>query len=153
MVMRPDRFRAVVVEHSSLCPWRDQHLERPSAGPSDTMPWHDGAGAEARFEPATRTIPASCTGLRPTGHGGTPSTGSTCFDRPRRRAALGRSGVCPTQYRAFEKTGFHGGLITIGRPTRRSISCRPSKRALVTQPSLYIWGAADGLSIFPPYAT
>jgi len=28
MVMRPDRFRAVVSEHSLCASWRDQHLER-----------------------------------------------------------------------------------------------------------------------------
>jgi len=53
--------------------------------------------------------------------------------------------------RAFEKTGFHGGLNY--RAADETFDLMPAfKGALVTQP-IYIWGAADGLCLFPPYAT
>ena len=50
--------------------------------------------------------------------------------------------------RAFENTGFRGGL-NYYRAADETFDLTPAlKGALVTQPSFYVWGAADGLCRF-----
>jgi len=53
--------------------------------------------------------------------------------------------------RSFEKTGFHGGL-NYYRAAQITFDLMPAfKNAVIRQPSLYIWGAADGLcQLFHP---
>jgi len=100
MVMRPDRFRGrqldPFVPRGEISTWND--LRRGTG---------DRYYAFGMMEQVPRSLacrhghPASCTGLRqpPPGTVGPHQSGSTCFDRPSRRAALGRSGVCPHNIR------------------------------------------------------
>jgi len=112
---------------------------------------YDGAGCRGSLLSLPHgQYPVSCTEAAPTGHGvDLPSIRfDICFDRPSRRAALGRSGVF--NHTSARLRRLSPRRIIIGRPTRRSISCRLFSSACNAAESLF--GAAS-VNFFPPYAT
>lgn len=157
MVMRPDRFRAVVslsipfVPRGEISTWND--LRRRGLGDRYYAFGMMEPGAEARFEPATRTIPSILywpSGSPSPGTGWDPINPVRHMLRPSPVAVPRWADPAYVQHniRAFEKTGFHGGL-NYYRAADETFDLMPAfKGALVTQPSLYIWGAADGLCQF-----
>jgi pimeloyl-ACP methyl ester carboxylesterase len=157
MVVRPDRFRAVVSLSIPFEPRGEINawaaLRKRGLGDRyyafDMMK----PGSESNFEPAARTIPGIMywlSGSAPTGTGWDPINPDRTMLRP--SPVTVPSWVDPSyvqhNIRAFEKTGFRGGLNYYRslEPTFDLMSAY--KGALITQPSLYIWGAADGLCQF-----
>jgi pimeloyl-ACP methyl ester carboxylesterase len=157
MVMRPDRFRAIVTVSIPFEPRGDvsawDALRRRGLGNRyyafDMMK----PDADARFRPASRTIPSILYWLSASPP---PGTGWDVVD-PARHMLRPSPVVVPSwadpEYvlhtiRAFERTGFHGGL-NYYRAEQTSFDLTPAlKGALIRQPSLYIWGAADNLCQF-----
>ena len=154
MVMRPDRFRAMVSlsipfqPRGEISTWDD--LRRKGLGERyyafDMMK----PGAEARFAPAARTIPSILywlSGSPPPGTGWDPIDPSRHMLRPSPVSVP--SWADPAYVRhsigSFQRTGFRGGL-NYYRAAQDTFDLMPAfKNALIQQPTLYIWGAADGL--------
>lgn len=157
MLMRPDRFRAVVTlsipfePRGEISTWtalrRRGLVDRYYA--FDMMK----PNAEARFAPAARTIPSILywlSGSAPAGTGWDPVDPARHMLRPSPVAVPAWADPAYVQHtiRTFEKTGFGGGL-NYYRALDETFALMPAfKGALITQPSLYIWGAADGLCQF-----
>lgn len=156
-VRRPDRFRAVVslsipfVPRGETSTWND--LRRRGLGDRYYAFGMMEPGAEARFEPAARTIPGILhwlSGSAPAGTGWDPVDPARHMLRPSPVAVPRWADPAYVQHtiRAFEKTGFRGGL-NYYRAADETFDLTPAfKGAPVTQPSLYTWGAADGLCRF-----
>lgn len=157
MVMRPDRFRAMVSlsipfqprgDISTWAEFRRQGLgERYYA--FDMMK----PGSETRFEPARRSIPSVLYWLSaspPAGTGWDPIDPARNMLRPSPVAVPSWADPPYVQHtiRSFEKSGFHGGL-NYYRAAQETFDLMPAyKNMLIRQPTLYIWGGADGLCQF-----
>ena len=157
MVMRPDRFRAVVTlsipfePRGEISAWND--LRR--RGLADRYYAFDmmKPSAEARFAPAARSIPSILywlSGSPPAGTGWNPVDPARNMLRPSPVAVPSWADPAYVRHtvRTFEKTGFHGGLNYYRSLDETFDLMAAFKGSLITQPSLYIWGAADGLCQF-----
>jgi pimeloyl-ACP methyl ester carboxylesterase len=154
MVMRPDRFRAMVSlgipfqPRGEVSTWDE--FRRQGYGERYYAFAMMEPGAEARFEPARKTIPRILYWLSASPPPGTewdPANPTRHMLRPLLAAMPGWAdpGYVQHTIRSFEKTGFHGGL-NYYRAAQETFDLMPAFRnALIRQPSLYIWGAADGL--------
>jgi pimeloyl-ACP methyl ester carboxylesterase len=154
IVMRPDRFRALVslsipyAPRGEMSHW-DQLREQ---GLGDRYYAFDmmKPGAEASFEPAEKTIPSILYWLS----GSAPSDASWDPINPARHMLRPCPIAMPTwaepgyvshTIRSFTKTGFNGGL-NYYRAAQATFDLMPAfKNVAIKQPSLYIWGASDGL--------
>lgn len=159
-LMRPDRFRALVSLSIPYTPrgeidhWRALR-ER---GLGDTYYAFDlmKQGAEARFAEAAQSIPRILYWLSASpdpAQRWDPTNPSRHMLRP--TPVNVPSWADPAYVRhsveTFQRTGFRGGL-NYYRALPRTFELMPAyKDALIRQPSLYIWGAADGLcQLFHP---
>jgi pimeloyl-ACP methyl ester carboxylesterase/ankyrin repeat protein len=160
MVMRPDRFRAIVSVSIPFQPRGEISTWDELRGQGLGERYYAFAlmepGAEANFEPASETIPSDLywlSGSPPPGTGWDPVDSARHMLRPSPVAVPSWADPAYVQHtiRAFEKTGFHGGL-NYYRAAQETFDLMPAFRnALIRQPSLYIWGAADGLcQLFHP---
>jgi pimeloyl-ACP methyl ester carboxylesterase len=154
MVMRPDRFRAIVSisipfqPRGEISTWEE--LRRQGLGERYYAFAMMTPGAEADFEPAAATIPSILywlSGSPPPGTGWDPVDPARHMLRPAPVSVP--SWVDPDYVRhtiqSFEQTGFHAGL-NYYRAAQETFDLMPAfKNALIRQPSLYLWGAADGL--------
>ncbi|MEU9065016.1 alpha/beta hydrolase [Streptomyces sp. NPDC048430] len=160
MVMRPDRFRAVVslsipfLPRGELSTW--DGLRQQGLGERYYAFGMMEPGGDADFEPAEKTIPSILYWLS-----GSPSpeTGWDPIDPARhmlRPAPVSvpewaDPGYVHHTIRSFEKTGFDGGLNHYRGAQVTFDLMSAFKGAVIQQPSLYIWGAADGLcQLFHP---
>jgi ankyrin repeat protein/pimeloyl-ACP methyl ester carboxylesterase len=160
MVMRPDRFRAIVSISIPFSPrWERSHwdeLRRQGLGDRyyafDMMK----PNGEALFEPAEKSIPRILywlSGSPPPGTGWDPIDPARNMLRPLPGELPGW--VDPEYVRhtirSFSQTGFRGGL-NYYRAAQATFDLMPAfKDVLIEQPALYIWGAADGLcQLFHP---
>ena len=156
-VMRPDRFSALI------------SLSIPFAPRGETSLWADlrarGLGdryyafelaepeADARLMPASHTIRSALYWLS-----GSPAPDARWDPVDPSKGMLRPSPIDVPEWadpdyvahtiRAFERTGFHGGL-NYYRVLQVTFDLTSAfKGATVAQPSLYIWGGADGLCRF-----
>ena len=155
-LMRPDRFRALVSLTIPYMPRGEisyyEALRRQ--GLADRSYYFDmmRPDADTRFAPAARTIPSVfywLSGSPPVGTGWHPSIPARNMLRPSPVAVpswADRDYVAHT-IRTFQKTGFHGGL-NYYRAFQTTFDLTPAfKGAVIRQPTLYLYGAADGLSV------
>lgn len=160
MVMRPDRFSAIVSlsipfqPRGELSAWdslRSRGLgERYYA--FDMMK----SDAEDRISDAGKTIPSALywlSGSPPEGAGWDPLDADRSMFRP---APAQLPGWADPEYvshniQAFDRSGFRGGLNHYRGAQATFDQLGAYKDVLVEQPSLYIWGDADGLcQLFHP---
>lgn len=160
MVMRPDRFRALV---SLTIPYMPRgeisyYDELRRQGLADRSYYFDmmKPDADARFAPAATTIPSVFYWLS-----ASPPPGTRWDPNDPARHMLRPSPVAVPSWadpdymahtiRTFDRTGFHGGL-NYYRAFQTTFNLTPAfKNAVIRQPTLYIYGAADGLSaVFHP---
>ncbi|WP_436758470.1 alpha/beta fold hydrolase [Streptosporangium sp. V21-05] len=160
MVMRPDRFRAVVSlsipfqPRGELSTW--DGLRRRGLGEKYYAFGMMEPGADANFTPARKTIPSILYWLS-----GSPSPDTRWDPVDSALHMLRPAPVTVPEWadpdyvdhtiRSFEKTGFDSGLNHY-RGAQITFDLMPAfKGAVIQQPSLYIWGAADGLcQLFHP---
>ena len=164
MVMRPDRFRAVVTlsipfkPRGEISAWdnlRQRGLTNRYYAFDMVKPT-----AEARFAPAARTIPGVLywlSGSPTAGTGWNPVDPARSMLRPSPVAVPSWADPAYVQHtvRTFEKTGFHGGLNYYRSLDETFNLMSAFKGALITQPSLYIRGCGrwpvSVLSSYAPY--
>jgi pimeloyl-ACP methyl ester carboxylesterase len=154
MVMRPDRFRAIVSlsipfqPRGELSAWDSMHSrglgERYYA--FDMMKPH----TEDRISDAGKTIPSALywlSGSPPQGAGWDPLDADRSMFRPAPAQLPGWADPEYVSYniQAFERSGFRGGLNHYRGAQATFDQLGAYKDVLVEQPSLYIWGDADGL--------
>jgi pimeloyl-ACP methyl ester carboxylesterase len=154
-LMRPDRFRALASLSIPFAPRGDANPLQGliDAGLGDTYYHFDMAepGAEARFsdarqaiqsilywlsaspEPAQRWNP-----LKPELHMLRPA--------PVTVPTWANPAYVEHTIKAFQRTGFRGGLNYYSALSKTFELTPAYKGAIIRQPSLYMWGAADGLS-------
>jgi pimeloyl-ACP methyl ester carboxylesterase len=154
MVMRPDRFRAIVSLSIPISPRAetDFYTGLREQGLGDRFYAFDimKPDADDRFQPADETIPNILYWTS-----GSPSA-ETAWDPLDPDKHMLRPAPVPIPKWAdpdyvrhnidvFTKKGFHGGL-NYYRAARETFDLMSAfKNALIWQPSLYIWGARDGL--------
>lgn len=153
-VMRPDRFRAIVSISIPFAPRGErshwEQLKADSLGDKYYAFALMRPGAEGAFEPPVQSIPRVLYWL---------SASPEAADRwdpidPEkhmlRPAPVVRPDWADADYvrhniTAFERTGFQGGLNYYRAAQATFDWMSPFKDLPVQQPSLYIWGDADGL--------
>lgn len=153
-VMRPDRFRAIVSISIPFAPRGERsHWDQLRADGLGDLYYAFGMmkpGAEADFEPAARSIPSILYWLSaspPPDERWNPIDPAKHMLRP---TPIDVPGWADADYvrhniEAFDTTGFHGGL-NYYRAAQATFDWMPAfKDAVITQPSLYVWGGADGL--------
>lgn len=156
-LMRPDRFRALVSVSIPFAPRGEaslyQDLRKRGLGERYyALDWIK-PGAEALFAPAAQSIPSILywpSASPPADQRWDPINPSRSLLRPAPAAlpAWADPTYVQSTIAAFEKTGFRGGLNHY-RATQGSFDLLYAfKGAVIRQPSLYIWGAADGLCQF-----
>lgn len=160
MVMRPDRFRAIVSLSIPIFPRAEINFYAGlrQQGLSEGFYAFDlmKPDADDRFQPAEETIPSILYWLS-----GSPSAGTgwdpTDPDRHMLRPAPVPipTWADPNYVRhnidVFTEKGFHGGLNYYRAAQETFDLMSAFKNALIWQPSLYIWGAEDGLcQLFHP---
>ncbi|WP_375402660.1 alpha/beta fold hydrolase [uncultured Sphingomonas sp.] len=155
ILLRPDRFRALVSMVIPIAPRGEisYNDEMRKAGLANRFYAFDmiKPSSDARFAPAVRTIPSIfywLSGSPPTGTGWHPNYPARNMLRPSPVAvpSWADRDYMRLAIRAFEKTGFHGGL-NYYRAEQATFDLTPAlKGAVIRQPSLYIYGAEDGLS-------
>ncbi|MCG5244114.1 alpha/beta fold hydrolase [Azospirillum doebereinerae] len=160
MVLRPDRFRAIVSVSIPFTPRREMSAwdQIRKQGLGDRYYAFDmmKPGSEARFGPAERTIPSALYWLSaspPPGTGWDPTDPVRHMLRP--APVTVPDWADPDYVRhnigAFAKTGFHGGLNYYRAAQATFDLMAAFKGMLIRQPSLYIWGAEDSLcQLFHP---
>lgn len=155
MVMRPDRFRAMVSLSIPFMPRGDiSHFDAlRKQGLADRSYYFEMMKPEtdARFADAAKSIPSVLYWLSASPPAGTrwnPNDPSLNMLRP---APVAVPTWADPDYvahtiRSFQKTGFHGGL-NYYRALQATFDLTPAfKNAVVRQPTLYIYGGADGLT-------
>lgn len=156
-LLRPDRFRALVSISIPYAPrgdvdtWSD--LRNKGLGERYyALDWIK-PGRESLFAPAAQSIPAILywpSASPPPGQRWDPIDPARGMLRPAPLAAPPWADPDYVRHtvRAFEKSGFRGGL-NYYRALPLSFDLLPAFRhAVIRQPSLYVWGAADGLCRF-----
>lgn len=153
-VMRPDRVRAVVTLSIPPSPRGDVSFYEGLAlqGMQDRFYAFGmmNPGAEADFEPAALTIPRILywlSGSPPAGTRWDPGDPSGHMLRPAPAALptwMDADYVRKT-VRSFDRSGFHGGLNYYRAAQATFDLMAAFKNAPIRQPSLYVWGAEDGL--------
>lgn len=154
MLMRPDRFRALVSLSIPFAPRGERshwdELRRQGLGDRYYAFAMMKPGAERRFKPAARSIPGILYWLSaspPAGTGWDPIDPERSMLRPSPVDVLDWADPDYVAHNiaAFAKTGFHGGL-NYYRAAQETFDLMPAfKDAIIRKPSLYIWGAEDGL--------
>jgi len=162
MVMRPDRFRAIVslsipfLPRGELSTWdmlRSRGLNERYYAFDMMKPEMD-----ARIRDASRSIPSALywlSGSPPEGSRWDPIDASRHMFRP---APVSLPSWADPAYvrhniETFQRTGFHGGLNQYRGVQATFDQLGAWKDVLIEQPSLYIWGDADGLcNLFHPTA-
>lgn len=156
-LLRPDRFHALVSISIPYAPrgdvdtWSDLR-ERGLGERYYALDWIK-PGRETRFAPVAKSIPSILYWLSaspPAAQRWDPIDPARDMLRPAPVAAPSWADPAYVRHtvQAFEKSGFRGGLnyyralpITFGLMSAY-------KNAVIRQPSLYVWGAADGLCQF-----
>jgi pimeloyl-ACP methyl ester carboxylesterase len=154
-LMRPDRFRALVsisipfAPRGEVDPW--QFLRDNGLGDSYYAFDFTRPGAEHQFTDAARSIPSILYWLSAspeTALRWNPLDPDLHMLRP---APVDIPDWADPEYvrhtiNAFQRTGFRGGLNYYTAFPKTFELMAAYKDAVIRQPSLYIWGAADGLS-------
>jgi pimeloyl-ACP methyl ester carboxylesterase len=156
-LLRPDRFSALVSLSIPYAPRGDinywDFLRTQGFGDRYYALSMLGDGAEQKFEPASRSIPSILYWLSASpeaGAGWNPVDPAMNMLRP---SPVSVPDWADPEYvehtiRAFSKSGFRGGL-NYYRALPKTFDLMPAfKNAPISQPSLYIWGEADGLCQF-----
>ncbi len=156
-LLRPDRIRALVSLSIPYAPRGETNywdtLRKQGLGDRYYALSMLGDGAEQDFEPASRSIPSILYWLSaspPAGTGWDPVDPARHMLRP---APVSVPDWADPKYvaltiGAFARSGFHGGL-NYYRSLPRTFDLTPAfKNAPIRQPSLYLWGEADGLCQF-----
>lgn len=157
MLMRPDRFRALVSLSIPYAPRGDTSLndDLRARGLGDRYYAldFDRSGASEQFLPASKSIPNILYWLStspPPDARWDPIDPAKHMLRPAPVAIP--DWVDPYYVRrtieAFESTGFETGLNYYRAVPKTFELMAAFKNAVIRQPSLYIWGAADGLCQF-----
>lgn len=157
VIMRPDRFRALVSLSIPFAPRGEQsnwdRLRSDGLGNRYYAFGFMSAGADARFPKAEHAIPSILHWLSATPPADArwdPVDPAKHMLRPAPSDApdWADSDYVGHTIRAFQRTGFRGGLnhYTAAQDTFDLMSA--FKHVTIPQPSLYIWGAADGLCNF-----
>ncbi|MBR7741867.1 alpha/beta hydrolase [Phycicoccus sp. BSK3Z-2] len=156
-LLRPDRVRAVVSLSIPFAPRGELSLrdDLEARGLGDRYYAHAMArpGGGADFEPASRSVPSVLHWLS-----ASPPPDERWDPVDPRKHLLRESPVAVPPWadadyvahtiREFERTGFDTGL-NYYRAVQASFDLTPAlKGAVIRQPSLYIWGKADGLCQF-----
>jgi len=153
-VMRPDRFRAIASISIPFAPRGERsHWDQLRANGLGESYYAFGMmrdGAEADFEPAAQSIPRILHWLSATPP---PEVRWDPIDPAKhmlRPAPVDAPDWAATDYvrdtiAAFDRTGFLGGLNYYRAAQVTFDWMAAYKEMLITQPSLYIWGGADGL--------
>ncbi|SBU98248.1 Pimeloyl-ACP methyl ester carboxylesterase [Streptomyces sp. Ncost-T6T-1] len=160
MVMRPDRFRAVVSLSIPFQPRGEfstwDELRRQGLGEKYYAFAMMEPHGDALFEPAEKTIPSALYWLS-----GSPSPG-TGWDpvdsargmlrpAPARVPEWAEPDYVEHTIRSFEKSGFHTGINHYRGAQVTFELMSAFKGAVIQQPSLYVWGGDDGLcQLFHP---
>lgn len=157
MLMRPDRFRALVSLSIPYAPRGDtslnDDLRAQGLGELYYALDFDRPGAGERFLPAARSIPSILYWLSaspPPDARWDPIEPARHMLRP---APLSIPDWADPNYvrrsiEAFDRTGFEPGL-NYYRAVQKTFELMAAfKKDVIRQPSLYIWGAADGLCQF-----
>ncbi|MVN88234.1 alpha/beta fold hydrolase [Deinococcus sp. HMF7620] len=157
MVMRPDRFRALVSLSIPYAPRGEislwEELRRRGLGERYYAANMIKPEAEARYAPAAKTIPSILYWLSaspPPDARWDPLDPARGMLRPSPMAVPSWADPDYVQHtiRSFEKTGFQGGL-NYYRVLQITFDLTAAfKNAVIHQPSLYLYGAADGLCQF-----
>ncbi len=160
MVMRPDRFRAIVtlsipfLPRGELSTWdtlRSQGLGERYYAFEMMKPEMDD-----RIRDATRSIPSALywlSGSPPEGTGWDPLDATRHMFRPAPTSLPEWVDPAYLQHNidAFQQTGFRGGLNQYRGVQATFEQLGAWKGVPIAQPSLYIWGDADGLcKLFHP---
>lgn len=156
-IMRPDRFTALVSLSIPFAPRGDQSLwEQLRSRGLDrryySMDFLD-ASAAGYFEPADRSIPSILYWLSsspPQSERWDPIDPQKSMLRP---SPIAIPTWADAEYvrhtiQVFKRTGFNTGLNYYRAVQKTFDLTAPFKDALIQQPSLYIWGADDGLCRF-----
>ena len=156
-LLRPDRFRALVSISIPYAPrgeidtWSDLR-NKGLAERYYALDWIK-PGRESLFAPAARSIPAILywpSASPPPGQRWDPVDPKRSMLRPAPVAAPPWADPAYVRHTiaSFERTGFRGGL-NYYRALPITFELTPAyKDAPIRQPSLYVWGAADGLCRF-----
>lgn len=156
-LLRPDRFRALVSLSIPFAPRGDINywdlLRTQGFGERYYALSLLREGSERQFEPASRSIPSIFYWLS-----ASPAPATRWDPVDPRRNMLRASPVAVPDWadsdyvqhtiRAFEKTGFRGGLNYYRALPQTFDLTSAFRNAVISQPSLYIWGEADGLCQF-----
>ena len=154
MLMRPDRFRAIVSLAIPFMPRGDLSTwdALRSRGLSDSYYAFDIMELETdqRISDAACTIPSALywtSGSPPEGSGWDPLDAERGMFRPAPQTlpAWIDADYLRHNVEAFRRTGFHSGLNHYRGVQATFDQLGAYKGMTIKQPSLYIWGAADGL--------
>lgn len=155
IMLRPDRFRALVTLTIPYMPRGEisYYDELRKQGMADRSYYFDmmRPDADTRFAPAAQTIPSVfywLSGSPPPGTRWNPNDPARNMLRPAPVAvpSWANPDYVSHTIRTFQRTGFHGGL-NYYRAFQTTFDLTPAlKNAVIHQPSLYIYGAADGLA-------
>lgn len=165
-IMRPDRFHALVSLSIPFAPRGEASLwEDLRARGLSTRYYAFGLSepeADARLLPASNTIRSALYWLSaspPSSERWDPIDPAKGMLRPSpvEIPTWADPAYVARSISAFERTGFHGGL-NYYRVLQETFELTAAfKNAVIAQPSLYIWGGADGLCRFfhpePPAAS
>jgi pimeloyl-ACP methyl ester carboxylesterase len=157
MLMRPDRFHALVSLSIPYAPRGEvslnDDLKKRGLGNRYYALAFGDAGAAERFTPARETIPRILYWLSrspPRGTGWDPIDPARHMLRP--SPVPVPDWADPDYVRrtisAFDRTGFETGLNYYRAVSKTFEIMVAFKNATIRQPSLYIWGAKDGLCQF-----
>lgn len=156
-LLRPDRFRALVSISIPYAPrgdvdtWSD--LRNKGLGERYyALDWIK-PGRETLFAPAAKSIPAILywpSASPPPGQRWDPVDPARSMLRPAPVAAPSWADPAYVRHtvQAFEKSGFRGGLNYYRALPITFALTSAYRNTVIRQPSLYVWGGADGLCQF-----